>query len=182
MRRVGTLLFLVGWAATGMVVGAVAMRGHWVPLPVPAAESAAPAATAEGEWHALHALLDGCGCSERVLAHLTRRVPVAGVRERVLWVTRDGDGPAATGFEMEPITAEQLAARHGLEAAPVLVVIDPNGTVRYRGGYTARKQGFAIRDREIIQETLSGAAPPPLPVYGCPVSDRFRERTSFLPP
>jgi hypothetical protein len=179
-NRYTTAAFLVGWATTCTVVLAGLMRSHWVPLPVPAAGDAVAAAA--GEWTAWHVLAADCGCSRRVLARLVRREPVAGVNERVVWV---GDGepvpPMPDGFDVECLTAADLATRHHIEAVPVLVVIAPDGVVRYRGGYTARKQGFDIQDRQIITAVRRGEPTTPLPVYGCASSDRLKAAESLLP-
>ena len=179
-RPLATAAFLVAWATVCTVVGAGLMRAHWVPLPVPPAGDAVAGAT--GEWTVLHVLAADCGCSRRVLSRLNGRASEAGVRERILWV-EDGEPeePMPVGFEVERLTAEGLATRHHIEAVPVLVVIAPDGVVKYRGGYTARKQGFDIRDRRIIAAVRRGEPTPPLPVYGCASSDRLKAATSSLP-
>jgi len=181
--RLATAGFLIAWATAGTVVGAGLMRSHWVPLAVPPADApdGIRAGSETGEWLALHVLAADCGCSRRVLAHLNRRGPESGVRERILWVGGASHPPAVSpGFEVACPTAESLAAEHRIEAVPVLAVVAPDGTVRYRGGYTARKQGFDIRDRQIIAAVRNGDFVPALPVYGCRSSARGTA-ASFLP-
>ena len=182
--RLATAGFLIAWATAGTVVGAGLMRSHWVPLVVPPADAPAAGDSRRevGEWLALHVLAADCGCSRRVLAHLNRRGPEPGVRERILWVGSASHPPAVSpGFEVECLTAETLAAEHRIEAVPVLVVVGPDGTVRYRGGYTARKQGYDIRDRQIVAAVRRGEPALPLPVYGCPSSARAKAAASPFP-
>ena len=178
--RLATAGFLVTWAVVCTVVGAGLMRSHWVPLPVPPAGDTLP--DCSGGWTAIHVLASDCGCSRRVLSRLRGRPPIPGVRERVLWVGGgDVAEPMPAGFEVESLTTEGLREKYRIEAVPVLVVVDPDGVVRYRGGYTARKQGFDIRDAAIISAVRRGDAVSPLPVYGCPSSDRLRAETAFVP-
>jgi hypothetical protein len=106
-----------------------------------------------------------------VLGHLAARGPEPGVRERVLWVGdgRTGPDPSPPGFELEPLTAADLAARYELHAAPLLVITGPDGVLCYAGGYTGRKQGPDLRDRDILARARAGERVPALPVFGCPI-------------
>ena len=81
---------------------------------------------------------------------------------------------------MQRVTSQALA-RVGVEAAPILIVIDPSGVVRYAGGYTERKQGPVVADIRILRATERGDAPVALPIFGCAVSERLRGELSTLP-
>jgi hypothetical protein len=63
----------------------------------------------------------------------------------------------------------------------MLIALDPEGRIRYAGGYTERKQGPVIDDTRILSEVRLEAAPPSLPLFGCAVSDRLRRQLSLLP-
>lgn len=180
-----TAILLAAWASAGVFAGAALMRPHWVPLPVPPADQSPAAVPAGGDgWTALHILQAECGCSRRVLARLGERTPEPGVRERILWVN-DGPDSGETfpdGYEVERLTGTDLARQYRVAAVPVLVVLDPTGAARYRGGYTARKRGPDVRDLEIIRATHGGIPPVPLPVYGCTVTAQSKDATTLLPP
>jgi hypothetical protein len=175
---------LVLWAGALTAVTAQLMRPHWVPLPRPDVADAAWAdrvrAAAEppaaASWTAVHVLNADCECSRRVLRSLAARPPEPGVRERVLWVTDGRAGPdpdpRPVGYDVELVSGGALASRYGVSSAPLLLVLAPDGTPRYSGGYTARKQGPAPRDRAILARVLAGEAPDPLPVFGCPIAVR----------
>jgi hypothetical protein len=183
-RRI-VLFLLAVWASAGVIVGGSLMRSHWVPLPVPAADSSPMTVPAGGDgWATLHVLQAECGCSRRVLARLRERPPEPGVRERVLWVSDgpDSDVSFPDGYEVERLSGGELARKYHIAAAPVLVVIDPTGAARYCGGYTARKRGPDIRDLEILRATRGGTPPAPLPVYGCAVAAQLKDATNILPP
>ena len=53
-------------------------------------------------------------------------------------------------------------------------MVDPAGVVRYAGGYTARKQGLELRDRQILGDLMASGTTPLLPLYGCAVSKRLQ--------
>lgn len=192
--RLGTAV-LGAWAAAILIVGAFLMAGHLVSLPAPAMAGerlttavAGKAALAKGRWSALHILYDGCGCSSRVLAHLLARGPRSDLQETVIYAGEPGaGGPAApsgtstndqvrrAGFQFEALTPAELEARYQVEAAPIMVIADPRGAVRYVGGYTDRSGAKQINDLAIIDQLESGGAVPALPVFGCAVSRRVQD-------
>ncbi len=86
----------------------------------------------------------------------------------------------AAGFDLETLSTEELARRYGVEAAPLLVVSDPRGTVRYVGGYTDHKQSVVIRDHEILSALRGGGGVAALPVFGCAVSKELGQRVDPL--
>ena len=79
-----------------------------------------------------------------------------GVDEVVLLV---GDAPAhrarvsARGFRVLAVTDEELLRRWRMEAAPLLVVTDGDGVVRYAGGYR-RAKASRPEDPEVIRALL----------------------------
>lgn len=185
MPRRAVYFLLLAWASAGVIAGAALMRSHWIPQSVPPADQSPSTVPAGADgWTAIHILQAECGCSRRVLSRLRERPPEPGVLERILHV-REGANSRETfpaGYEVEQLTGTDLARKYHIAAAPVLVLLDPTGAVRYCGGYTARKRGPDIRDLELIRATRGGAAPPPLPVYGCAVSAQLKDATPVFPP
>lgn len=173
---------IVAWLAVCLLVGGSLLAGHLLTLPVPERGDpelrAAIAAThTKPGWLVIHVLSQECRCSQRIVAHLlASKRP--GITERIVWI---GDKPpAAPGFEIERIAPPQLKARYHLEAAPLLVVADPDGEIRYVGGYTDRKQAADIRDLEVIAMAKTQAAVEALPAFGCAVGEALRDQLDPL--
>src|SRR5262249_22073117 len=110
-----------------------------------------------------------------------------GVPERIVLVTEHPATTPATvaaakarGFDIEVVAPDQLVDDYHVEAAPLLVIVDPRDAVRYVGGYTPRKQAADIRDRAVIAATLQGEAVPPLPTFGCAVGRSLRSKLDPL--
>ncbi len=180
---------LAGWFGVMLAVGATLLAKHLVALPAPARSAhlagglvALRPVDARSPWLAVHVLYAGCRCSQRIVDHLLGDTRPAGWSEVVAWV---GAAPPpaelARRFTVRILTRAQLAT-FGIEAAPLLVAIDPAGQVRYAGGYTTRKQGPVIEDGAILDELRSSPAPrtpEALPVFGCAVSDRLKDHLSW---
>lgn len=178
------------WAVAVTVVVSQTMAGHLLALPRPpvwdravrglvddVAGGAAPRA-----WTETHVLYGDCPCSRRVVDRIVARPRAPGVVEQVALVFDATDLAArlrAAGMRVTLLDAEALQARH-VEAAPLVIVTDPRGAVRYVGGYTLRKQGPALRDRDVVDDLRRGVPVTPLPVFGCAVSQRLRSATDPL--
>ena len=193
-----TLIYsgLMLWAAVCVVVGTYLLASHLLTLPAPAPTdpvlhrgiAARRGAHQLDRWLVLHVVFDECVCSQRVLEHLladVRRPP--GVAERVILVTdhraERGAWIAAIpsrGFELDVVTPEQLIADYHIEAAPLLVIVDPHDTVRYVGGYTPRKQADDVRDVAMIEALRRGDHVEPLPTFGCAVGRALKEKIDPL--
>ena len=176
---------LAVWACLMIVIGASLMVSHWVPLPRPAVDDAAWSANladirtdpASGRWAVLHFLYTDCPCSRRVLEHVIEQPPREGVTERIVLIGSDAaltTRAEQQGYEVDRVSPEELKSKYGVEAAPLLVVSDPDGIPRYAGGYTSRKQGPDFQDRHIIADLMAGYDVKPLPLYGCAVSRRLQ--------
>jgi hypothetical protein len=139
--------FLAVWASSLTVVGACLMVNHWVPLPGPEFSEVVLDGNlindVDGRWTALHFLYADCACSRRVLEHVLTQPTRTDVRERIVLIGGDAELAARAegrGFAVDQVSPEQLKAKYRIEAAPLLVVVDPHGQVRYSGGYTTRNQ------------------------------------------
>lgn len=196
MRKMLIYSGLMVWAAVCVVVGTYLLASHLLTLPAPAptdpvlhrAIAARRGAHQLHQWLVLHVMFDECACSQRVLDHLladSRQRP--GVPERVVLVTdhRAARGALiaaipARGFELDVVTPEQLIANYHIEAAPLLVIVDPDDTVRYVGGYTPRKQAADVRDLAVIAAVQRGETVEPLPTFGCAIGRALSSRLDPL--
>jgi hypothetical protein len=178
---------LIAWFVVVTIGSAGLLARHALALPAPAPSSALGARLlalhggVPGTWVAVHVLSGDCRCSRRIAAHLVSVARPPGWSELVLWVG-DATPPSSLvqHFDVRRVDAASLAAA-GIEAAPLLVAIAPNGDVRYAGGYTDRKQGPVDHDVEILTAVRSSLPPASFPVFGCATSDRLRAQLAVLP-
>jgi len=190
--RAGRALLLVvfwSWVPSLVIPGVYFLAWHTLTLPAPDRGSVTAAVELHrrledrGRWSVLHVLYSGCGCSARVLERLAGRRPIEGVPETILFV--DGapgelaEQAHAAGFRLESLTRDDLVQRYHLEAAPLLVIADGDGAIRYLGGYTERKQSPEIQDVAILERLRRGEEVSALPLFGCAVS---RDLQSKLDP
>lgn len=182
LQQIGRSILIPTWAVGMSLMVASLMASHWVVLPRPSEGTVLSAGSElnlraiNQPWMALHILYGDCPCSRRVLKELLRRTPLPEVTERIVFIGRDDAMKAEAqrkGFQTDQVTPEQLRVRYGIESAPLLVVVDGSGTIHYSGGYTSRKQGYAIQDVLKIDNAISGKDQTSLPVYGCAVSERL---------
>ncbi len=186
---------LLVWVSVCVVVGVYMLASHLITLPAPAASDAVlhrgivahRRIDQHDRWLVLHVVFDECACSQRVLEHLLTETPTPGIPERVVLVTEHPGTTANTvaaararGFDVEVVVPDQLVDDYHIEAAPLLVIVDPHDRVRYVGGYTPRKQAADVRDRAVIAATLRGEAVPPLPTFGCAVGRSLKSKLDPL--
>jgi hypothetical protein len=194
-RRHGVHALLGLWLVMGAVLGADLLASHLVTLPTPAADdpalrqamiAARPAAT-RGRWLMVHVLLQSCGCSRRILQHLETDARPADVGELVVLVAPPGAAdPRAIaalttrGFAVRVVAPEALRPDLHVDAAPLLVILDPADAVRYVGGYTRRKQSPDVHDVAILADLRAGTQPEALPSFGCAVSQGLARKLDPL--
>jgi hypothetical protein len=187
-RRLGGLA-LTAWFVATLGLGAGLLARHAVALPALTAPDRVGATLGalrrpedRGRFLAVHVLYAACRCSQRIVDHLVTTARPAGWSELVLWVGDEAPSPELSrrGFTVQRLTRAELS-RHGVEAAPLLVAIDPEDHVRYQGGYTERKQGPVIADLRILEAARDATAAASLPVFGCAVSDRLQRALTRLP-
>lgn len=178
---------LVAWFLGVLVVGAGLLARHLVALPAPPSDPRFASAmnglrSSPGDrWLAVHVLYGECRCSHRIAAHLAETARPTGWEEVVLWAgTSEPPAALRRGFEVRRVSRAELA-RWGVEAAPLLAVLDPGGGVRYAGGYTERKQGPVVDDARIFAAAQKSHLVAALPVLGCAISERLERAFSRLP-
>ena len=194
-RRIFAYGGLAVWAVVCVLFGGALMVDHLVALPAPAATDAAlhqmiatqRRADQRGRWLVLHVIAESCGCSRRVLDHLLADPRPGDVAERVVFITEQPATAATTlaairarGFDLDVVTPDELGARYHIEAAPLLVVVDPGDRVRYVGGYTPRKQAADVRDLAMIAAVRRGEIVTPLPAFGCAIGRALRSKLDPL--
>lgn len=181
LRRWLPRLVLVIWAPALLVVCAFLLVGHWVTLPLPSGDDPKLARAIQqqrdfdemGQWLAVHVLYARCDCSMRIVDHVLNRTRIPGVKEKIILVESQPHWEAeakAKGIAVEVIRRDQLLSVYNIPAAPVLVVADPTGAIRYAGGYTTHKQGPDIRDVAVIDGVRQQHPQAPIPLFGCAVA------------
>ena len=176
------------WFGAMLLVCASLLAKHLVALPAPNldAKLAASLSTlrspgAANRWASVHVLYAACRCSQNIVKHLLASSRPGGWDEVVLWVGPGEPDPALDAhFHVHRVNSAELA-RLGIQAAPLLAVLDPSNHLRYVGGYSTRKQGPQIEDLRIFSEAQSASPLTGLPVFGCAVSERLRQQLSIVP-
>jgi len=179
---------LAGWAVVTMLGLASMSLGHMAAMPEPDDQARLTrellALRREaGRGFFVHVIYAGCSCTERLFTHLIARARFADADELVLFV---GEDPAKrraaerAGLRFTTASPAELAARFGMEAAPVLIAFDAAGRLRYLGGYYNHPSTIFPLDEKIHAQLAQGAAPAPLPVFGCAVSPRLQESVDPL--
>lgn len=196
-RSLLAVLILPVWGVVLTLASTIMMARHTIPLPVPEVgdERIAQALQTQRErattsWMMTHVLLSTCPCSHRITAHLLERGAMHDVEEHVVWIkpeTPQEEGEEdfpkrarARGFIVHVVDHAELAQRYHLEAAPLLLIMDPEERLIYSGGYTSRKQGYAVQDLDILKTLRVRHGPvATLPLFGCAVS---RELSATIDP
>ena len=175
------------WFGAMLILGAALLAKHVVELPLPLPQKLASSLSAlrtpveRGKWLAVHVLYAECRCSQRIVRHLLSTTRPTDWRELVLWVGKGEPDPALDRhFRVQRITSSELS-RLSIEAAPLLVVLDPGDGLRYSGGYSAQKQGPVLDDLRIFEESVLSGALAALPILGCATSDRLRQQLAIVP-
>ena len=177
---------LLAWFSALTVVSAGMLARHLIALPAPSAtkrlgQRLARLASPTPAYVAVHVLSSECPCSQRVVRHLVDSERPSGWHELVLWVGQLAPAPELVAkFDVRRLTTTELAAL-GIEAAPILIAIDPSDEVRYSGGYTDRKQGPVFHDLQVLAAARGAAVFAALPVFGCATSERLQRSLSKLP-
>ena len=193
LRALGQTLARLGlsiWFVAMVAVCATLLGRHLLALPRPVNDAALARAMSSlrgpsgaGSWMAVHVLYAECGCSKKIADHVLSGGRPRDVTERVLLIGRDAELEArfaSVGMPVALATEDDAATRFHVVAAPALVVVAPDDTVRYAGGYTERKQGPDPRDLAILAAIRAGRDVAPLPIFGCAVSARLRSTLNPL--
>jgi hypothetical protein len=179
---------IVGWIIV-MLVGLAALSvKHMASLPKPGDEELLSRAMLKlrrgsSQNFLVHVIYGECSCARALFAHLIARRPFSGAEEVILFVGTDSDKEESAkraGFTYTAVSAAELVSRFGLEAAPVLIMFNSAGRLRYAGGYYAHPSTTTPLDERIYPRLAVGAKVEPLPVFGCAVSSRLQKSLNPL--
>ena len=126
----------------------------------------------------VHVIYSDCSCASGLLTHLRSRAAFPGEEELILFVGWSSGQERRfndAGFDFKNITATHLVSDFGLEAAPVLVMFDAAGKMRYVGGYYDVPATVVALDEEIHSKVAAHTSVEPLPVFGCAVSPQLQQ-------
>lgn len=170
------------------VLAATLLASHLLALPTPPAADPRLTAgiaslAASRPTHLVHFVAVGCNCSAKIVERLVTRGALPDATETIVAVgTLEPPTRAraeAAGFRVVELGADDVEARFGAVAAPLLA-ISIDGATRYVGGYTARKQAPFIADLSILERVRRGEDVDPLPLFGCPVNQQLAKRADPL--
>jgi hypothetical protein len=189
-RRVVGISGFIAWLVVTTLVAVTFMAEHWTSLPRPNTDDqqlhrgldTLRTASMVGRWHAVHVLYAECRCSKRVLDHLLDTQRPTDLAETILLVVDDEREPTTllerfrdTRFSYRIVNRTQLKDQFHIQAAPLLIVLDPADAISYSGGYSQRKADQQLRDLEIVAELRASRPADPLPIFGCGVSRELQQ-------
>jgi thioredoxin-related protein len=181
-NRLGTAALLL-WVP--LVVYPITMftASHILTLPVPKDQfklrDAMRGLNPDSEgWTAIHTLMSGCNCSSDVGKHLLQRGRVSELASETVLLIDAKDEEAkdfeAKGFQTKRLKSQELVEVFGLEAAPSMVILNPDREVAYLGGYYARSARTEALDLKVIADLKRDGYAKALPLFGCAVGERLQ--------
>jgi hypothetical protein len=179
-RAVAVALAITSTLVT-LLIGRIALAGHiaFEPPNQNFAQLRELNAPADKSWHAIHVFTAGCQCSRKVADHLIARGSLPGLHDSVVLVGTDPEIAArvrTAGLKLTTISSAEASDVYHVEGAPMFILIAPDRTVRYAGGYSLDRgasQGY--QDVAIWRATLSGLNYRSLPIFGCAAGHRARK-------
>ncbi len=185
MRQTLSYLLLAVWGVVTVTVTSLLMVNHTVAMPSPV--------DIEGLRRSLQDRVDGttvvhfiherCSCTNSLLEHLFERGAGASVREHLVYIgTRQDriERARQAGYTTVRIDEAELRERHGLVAAPVLVVLGAEAQLQYVGGYYRYPAAAIPLDVDIVATVLDIGTHDGLPVFGCAVDADLRRTVDPL--
>jgi hypothetical protein len=184
MSRSVLRIFFVSAIVLPVLLVELLMAQHHRPM-----RGQAFAAAKAQNWRMTHIMVAECPCSQAVVAHLARRGAMRDAEETVLVAgTSSAAGPIVAKLQVAGYTAvslplAELRERTGIAGGPWLVVHDPDGQVRYSGGYAAQRPAASVpdstyEDADILQRLRAGETVKPLIALGCSVNPDFADLVS----
>ncbi len=173
------------WAPCMLVVVSLLMVNHVIAMPGPTDLSRLETALSEhaGPSRTLvHVIYQHCSCTRGLVRHLLERGPYPDANEVVLFVGADrelGEQMRAAGYSFQTLSRDHLVQKYGLEAAPILSILDA-GELRYVGGYYRLPAAIHPLDQALVTALDHSEKLEPLPVFGCAVSERLLDQVDPL--
>ena len=170
------------WFVVTLVALASLMLNHVVAMPKPddparLRKSISALRESHDRPFLLHVIYRDCSCTNNLFSHLIARKPFDQAEEKILFVGADAKKQLAAqqaGFGFKVVAASYLREEFGIEAAPLLLVSDPDGQMRYIGGYYNHPAAIHSMDEQIYFALQAGKPVESLPLFGCAVSDRLQ--------
>lgn len=179
--------FLVLWLPSMAFAVGTLMINHVAALPAPGdlgdVQAGVAALPGQGAPRVVHIIDERCSCTDGLLRHLFSRGAIPGLHEQIRYVGQREDrlsAARAAGFEIEAVAEEAVISGLGIDAAPVLILADADGEVRYVGGYFDRPAAVSSLDVGLIRQWRDGEPAAPLPIFGCAVSASLRAQRDPL--
>lgn len=129
-----------------------------------------------GQLAVYHILGSQCKCSKKIAAYLAESKRPSSAKEIIVSV--DGHlGNEATlvekGFIVQQISAVELKEQFNLDSAPVMLVNNRWGKLKYTGGYK-KWDDSEYRDLEILNRLNLDEDVAAYPVFGCALSSSLK--------
>lgn len=171
------LVFVV-WFAVVSVPISILMAQHNLPFSIDVKTPTQILKTLSNKDHILvtHILSAKCKCSKRVGRYLETTVRPAFLQESIVVVEGSLPNEAELlkkGYKLSHVAVADLKMQFNLEAAPVLLVSDSSGELKYSGGYKNIDE-IDHRDLEIIGQIKAGDKVAAFPVLGCALTPALK--------
>lgn len=177
------------WIPSALLVTALLMVNHVISMPLPSDitrlhNSIQNLRNDDETPLIVHVVYQNCSCTRNLLEHLADRRSSSKLQEVLLYVgQRDSRSKLAekAGYQVHYIDRASLQSTYAIEAAPLLLVVDESGQIRYLGGYYRTPATVKPMDQEIIKAVLhSHDSAETLPLYGCAVSQNLQDQIDPL--
>jgi hypothetical protein len=130
------------------------------------------------KWGIYHFFDTRCACSRNILKNLLKRSALSSstMHEKIFYygdLSENLEQLRQLGYPVEKVNFKQL----GVTGVPLLVVFDPQKTIRYAGGYSDRAiNPLQIpNEKKLIQNIIQQKHTDPYPVIGCAVSKEYQK-------
>lgn len=123
----------------------------------------------EGHWRTAHLMSGQCGCSKRVMKHLSIRKAKSNWNEVVLLIDGTEDlkeKMKVAGFDVVSLSGEEAYDKYHITSVPQMVVFNEKGQVKYSGGYSSARMS-PYEDQQIFENLKAGKTVEELPLFGC---------------
>jgi thioredoxin-related protein len=167
------LVFFVVWFVTVSAPLSILMAQHNLSFK---ADARMESSGVQDKFLVTHILGSNCKCSNRIARYLVETQRPSEIAEKIVVVgglLKNEMQLQQQGFTIEHISVTELKSRFNLVSAPVLLIKDKSGVLKYSGGYKNIDEVEA-RDIEILKRIENGNKVAALPVMGCALTDEAK--------
>lgn len=182
-----TKVLLVIWGFAVVAGGSSLMVNHLVSMPRP--DDLARVAQGLTKWThgrgdtVVHIIPHRCSCTNLLVDHLLERGPLPGLTEHVVLsgpLPERETAASRAGFLVHRSTPAELRDHSDVRAGPLMVVLDPDGSAAWVGGYFDGPALDHPRDMRVLAALRQGVDAPALPVFGCAIDPLLRDQLDPL--